>query len=80
MGAGAMMFDKEQPAPEANGDSEPTLEVPDGFPEGRYETKAFSGSAGELRMGIDAQEPEPQPEETPQREETPSTDEQPDSD
>ncbi len=76
------MLDKEQPTPEANGDAEPVLEVPDGFPEGKLETKAMSerlpgeGFAADHsgEFSADVKEIEPQ------QEKTPSADEQPDSD
>lgn len=80
------MLDKEQPAPEANGDSEPVLEVPDGFPEGQFDTKAMDGRPVRLgsriyrRDSIPADfDAETQDTEI-QQEESPSPDKQPDSD
>ena len=75
------MLDKEQPAPEANGDPEPVLEVPDDFPEGRFDTKAFSETPIGVRPLVDRQEDIPtEADAETQKEESPSADEQPDSD
>ena len=76
------MLDKEQPTPEANGDPEPVLELPDDLPESRIRTKAMDGMRIDLgaRVQDEPEIPTDFDDTEKSREEDPSPDEQPSSD